>query len=254
MSNLNIQKFRKKIMNMVEKDKKFKTQLENKFGSGVTDIVKEGYDRINKFFQGARDHASPAVRNILKKYGNSKIIKLRVCRVPIHSLIDKALNLISLGKWNKNKKKYGYDELFHLYIVVEVENDDGSITHLIMEKNHVVNIAVGQKQGTCMYITMTKNIKLIDFLINGEKYQGKTFWFYNAFNNNCQVFVKNLLLSNGIATRRLLNFVFQTAENILDGYSRDIANGLTGLASRFDIILSGDGIHRNIYLGKLNKF
>ena len=47
----------------------------------------------------------------LKEYGDEKIVAIRVGRRPISSMVEKAFNLISLGKWDKLRKKYYYDKL-----------------------------------------------------------------------------------------------------------------------------------------------
>jgi hypothetical protein len=60
---------------------------------------------------------SNKIKKILKKYGDKKIVAIRVGRRPISSMVEKAFNLISLGKWKKLRKKYYYDKLFHLFLV-----------------------------------------------------------------------------------------------------------------------------------------
>ena len=66
---------------------------------------------------GAKLGFSNQIKNILNKYGNQKIRSIRIGRRPINSLVEKAFDIISLGKWSKLRKDYYYDRLFHLFLV-----------------------------------------------------------------------------------------------------------------------------------------
>ena len=51
-------------------------------------------------------------------------------------MINKALNLLSLGKWKKLRNEFYTDKLFHIFLVIKLDN--GEI--LSFEKNDVVNL------------------------------------------------------------------------------------------------------------------
>lgn len=72
--------------------------------------------RIKAALNGPRkDKFPPPVRNWLAKEGSQIITRMQVCRVPIVKAIDRAINFIILGAWDAGKKKLGYDNMFHLY-------------------------------------------------------------------------------------------------------------------------------------------
>ncbi len=203
-------------------------------------IVREAYDRVKGFIQGPRKGPPPQIREFLAKNGNQLIRSLVVCRVPIYKVIDKALNLISLGQWQKNKDKYHFDDLFHLYTYVTLA--DGKIYR--MEKNQVVQVrqvSAIEPKGECRSVgAPAKPLTLGELFKNGEAQQS-SFWNYNPVNNNCQVFVMNLLQGSGLLTKDLTDFIKQCAECVLNGYTSTIAKGITNLAGRADILLHGKG-------------
>jgi hypothetical protein len=51
-----------------------------------------------------------------------EITNIATYRIPIRKILDNALNLISLGKWNKEKDNLGFDVFFHLALVATVGN------------------------------------------------------------------------------------------------------------------------------------
>ena len=55
---------------------------------------------------GAKLDFSNKIKKILKKYGDKKIRSIRIGRRPINNLVERAFNIISLGAWEKLRKKY----------------------------------------------------------------------------------------------------------------------------------------------------
>ena len=62
---------------------------------------------------GAKEDFSNKIKKILKKYGDKKIRAIRIGRRPINKLVEKAFNIITLGKWDKLKDQYYYDKLWY---------------------------------------------------------------------------------------------------------------------------------------------
>jgi hypothetical protein len=98
--------------------------------------------KTGKGFFGAKLGYSHKIQNILKKYGDKKIRALRVGRRPINSMVEKAFNIISWGKWQELRNQYYYDTLFHLFIIMTLE--DG--TKISLEKNSIVNMDVNDSR------------------------------------------------------------------------------------------------------------
>lgn len=220
----------------------------------------------------------PDVRRWLEKYGEEKITHIAVCRKPVQSYIRTALNIISLGKFNKNLKLLNYDDIFHLYLYITVGGKQ-----FLIEKNQVVQfmeitkkiifdeecrliplketvketivmrqrpintqqLSFGSSQPRRKTIikTIKKEIKLKDFFANAEKHAYGKFWFYHANGNNCQVFVETLLLSNGLIkfNDETHRFIKQDAAEIFRGikYVSTFGKRLTDLAAILDQLQQG---------------
>ncbi len=190
-----------------------------------------------------RKQGPPHVRKYLKNHGNDMISNIMVCRVPIQKGIDRFINLITAGKYNKNKTKLKYEDMYHLYLVVENEKN----TDYRYEKHHVVTIGRTTKLGKdCIGVPMTKEIRVNDFFDNAIQIQGTNFWLYDAVTNNCQVFVMNLLAANGLMNDKLAEFIKQDAEKIIDKNVGKLARLVTDLAGVADRIVYGKGLIENV--------
>ena len=89
----------------------------NKVKDKITDVK----DKIVKFFQPRLDSYNNKTRKNLEKYGNIPISSIDVMREPISSYINTFLNGITFGGWDDAKKKVGYDDMFHLGMVVTLD-------------------------------------------------------------------------------------------------------------------------------------
>jgi len=199
-------------------------------GSGFFDFFKKGVEKVKEFFSPRLDGYSNTSKKTLEQYGNLPIKSLTIYRTPISGLIDKALNLISFGKFAELKKQYGFDKLFHLALVANVGNKN-----IIIEKNEVVNISTEYKTSKDTE-TFTIDMKGQTFTVNemldkARKNVGdKTFFDYDAFKNNCQFFIRYCLEAVGLYTEPAKNFLFQDVEGIYKGlpsYVSKIAKGIT---------------------------
>ena len=164
---------------------------------------------INRFIsslKGPRLGPSPQIRVFIQKYGNNNIVFMNVCREPIQEYILKAANLITLGGFNKKKIELNYDKLFHLYLLISLENN----VNFKLEKNEIVQIKPISEfiHKDCMTINVPINEKISfsNFLNNGIKSQGMNFWLYDAIVNNCQRFVNTLLKSNNLGNEKIYFF------------------------------------------------
>ena len=152
--------------------------------------MNEIYERLKYVIIG-RDKLPPQVRKILESYGDMKIKKIEIARVPLRRAITYVGNLITFGKLNKIQKDMGYDKLFHLYSIITLENDD----EYILEKNEVINlqkinIDPRQIEETEVIDINIKNKKLTLNMIlsNMEKAMGKD-KFLQYFKNYGNVFI-----------------------------------------------------------------
>ena len=196
-----------------------------------------------------RKDYSSRIKTLLKQYGNISINKLTVMRKPIQGFVNTTLNAASLGQWQKAVKDSGYDNVFHLYIVVNLTNG----INLVVEKNEIINVKVATSDdlspsnGQSMEVpNLLQGLTIIVMLQKTKDSMGSDrYWTYNAFTNNCQTFIKYLLDANGLITPQLLSFIDQNVASIasssLSSPVKAIANFTTTLASKLRTI-TGRGI------------
>ena len=218
-------------------------------GDGIFDWIKKGTSAIGRFISGTRQGFSPSVREFIAQNGNKRIEDLVVARKPIFAVIEKAANLLSMGQWEKNKKDFAYDKMFHLYLFFVLEGQTYKI-----EKNEVIMISRGDITADTETMQVPRPTMLFfnDFLNNAQNIVTPTEFFqYHAFSTNCQHFIKTLLQGNRLLTPQLNNFIMQDANAIIKGLPifKNIADTTTNLAGRIDHALYGSGRKRMMQKG-----
>ena len=219
-------------------------------GEGIfSDILNYGLRRGVKYAPKVISSIATAkdFNNISSKtlatFGRYPIKGLKIIRTPISGILNTALNLISLGRWNELRKKYGYDTLFHTGLVCDLGGKD-----IIVEKNEVVNISPEfkiSKDTQTFHINMEGKQFTLEEMVMGckTKMGDRLFFDYDAFQNNCQIFLKNMLQTVGLYTTEVDKFLFQDLSEIykkMPSYVSRITKFITrlgGIVSR----LRGDG-------------
>jgi len=215
-------------------------------GYGVFNSIKNFFDP----YTGYR----PIVKKIIKEYGNQKIYKIQAFRRPIVSALDKVLNFISLGQFQKGKELSNYDKLYHLGLIITV-GAGGKFTNILIEKNEritaeIVPLGYTDKTAEFINIPITKNITFGELLENAQKGMGPKYFEYDPFfGNNCQVYAKSLLEYSGLLTPEADSFIFQPLDTIIQQIPKStpiIARAVTQLGAFFANIGSkitgkGDG-------------
>lgn len=210
-------------------------------GEANIEIYKEKHGGF-KYIRGSGpldfySYFPPSVR----KFADSgeKIVTLNVERVPIQKILDKAINIISLGYWDKAKKELGYSDMFHLYFVI---NDKYKL-----ERNHVVSMAPWRpsRDAQRVRVSMNKELTIGELLKNTAQMVGPELQRYDPAKSNCQVFIKQVLQANGLAgpeNAGVINFATQDVESIikrLPGYVAPVMKGITDIAHLGEKIISG---------------
>jgi hypothetical protein len=218
------------------------------------DFLRNPGAHIKQAFRGPRTDYPPAVRRWLAQNGERPIESLTVMRTPIQSGLHKALDAITLGRWESAKRASGYDSLYHLALVAEYSDARGT-RRAVLEKNHVINI--GNEYHTNadtehMLVSLPKHPELTfnRLLDSGLRLVGpEAFFRYDAFSNNCQAWVMSLLRGSGLSTPQLETFVLQPVDHLLTklpGYTSAVAKGVTDLAGVADVMLNGAGLERAV--------
>ena len=185
---------------------------------------------------------------VLQKYGNKPVNNIMVCRTPLNNVIGTALNVFTLGKWEKAVAKGGYDSVFHLFLVIQVEVGD-KIVKIVLEKNETPRcylLTNEIKSNTECKPVMKAFFGSINDLINSAINQmGKNMFFsYNYRTNNCQIFILNILGASNLTDNEMINFIKQDVDRIAENlptYSHSVIQGITDTARRLRTIV-GRGI------------
>lgn len=211
-------------------------------GAGIFDFFKKGIERIAPLRK--EGILPPRSRAVLEKIKDEQINSIIVVRTPIHSMISKALNVISLGKFNEVVKRLGYDKLFHLSLFINGKYIFHKIEVPTLEEGNPV-----KSNSQVMPVQITRTLNIGQFIDTTRQYMGDTkFSNYNAATNNCQVFITSALQANGLLTNRLNSsirlFITQNAEDIfkqLPQYVSKITDVITDIGARANRLIQGEG-------------
>ena len=206
-------------------------------GSGIGSFLTDAFNRTKNFiatrFKPNVSDFTNQSKKILGQYGNGIVTKLIVQRKPIVGILDKIINGLSFGSFQKAKNKYGYDKLFHLQLAAYVRLGRGT-TKIVIEKNETVDLSVSTtftqtKDVEFLVIPFNKQFTLNDLVNDARKEQGdQKFFEYDAFKNNCQWFIYYLLHGQELYTDRAKSFLFQDLEN----FTKELPGWLPGFARR----------------------
>lgn len=184
---------------------------------------------------GAKLDFSNKIKTILNKYGNQKIRSIYIGRRPINDMVEKAFDVISLGKWSKLKDQFNFDKLFHLFLIIQLDDD----TVISLEKNSIVTMTendmrCSMKDTECVKIDYpTDSITLDDFIRKPLERIGKDkFFVYDPFQANCQIFLRDVLTTFGLYSKKIDEFVYQDLTEIISSlpwYVKYVAKGVTDL-------------------------
>jgi hypothetical protein len=207
-----------------------------------------------------RNDYPPKMREILKKYGDKPIVRMQACRTPVPGFITSALNMASLGEFNKRFANMFHDALFHLDLRIEIEDDTGKtkkLTQILLEKNEVLNAVVKPKKlkdTECVLIQNVRKPLTINQMLQGaKKIQGQKFFKYSASNNNCQDFIMALLKGVNAGTEENYKFVKQNTKELFEGlpFFRKLTNTVTDIGAAANTFIEGKSMKHDVVGGKL---
>ncbi len=163
--------------------------------------------------------------------GNENILSLRVGRVPLTKATSTVLNLVTFGGWDKAKAKLGYDNVFHLYLVI---NDKYRL-----ERNHITTMYGYSKPSDeqSVIVPLSQEITISELLNKTAAQVGPGLQRYSGSSNNCQDFVIQVLSANNLLTENLRTFIKQDIESIyehLPFYAKWVSNLVTDTAHKIE--------------------
>jgi hypothetical protein len=211
-----------------------KPEHEHLEGSGLGDFFKKIGQKVKNIFTPRLDNYNNQTRKSLEQYGNMPVKRLTIYRTPILKILDKVLNLVSFGKFGELKKKYGFDQLYHLALIADVGSKN-----LVIEKNEVINVSTSYNTSSKtekQEIPLNgKELTVNEMFEIGRKNVGDKKWFlYDPFNNNCQYFIKYCLEAVNLYGTPEKDFLFQDLTELakeLPSYTKTIAKGVTNVGA-----------------------
>lgn len=257
-------------------------------GGGIFDYIKRAASSAIGAVSGAVSGVASAISNavsitdfstktkaILERFGDFPVVGIEVRRVPIHKALDMALQGVSGGKWEELKTKYGFDEFFHLSMVVTLKGKSMKTGRkpgegrgvlrtpkkLAIEKLEVVsvneNIEVGPGMET-LEVAVKQPFTINEMFTKARASLGdSTFFSYSALGgNNCQNFIKVLLEVEGLYSEPVAEFVFQDISALaaeLPDSTLAFAQGVTHLGALANKYLGVGGARKRGVLKELIK-
>jgi hypothetical protein len=183
------------------------------------------------------------LKNILKNYGKYTIIDIKIGRTPVTKVLTEIMNVVSLGQFNQNMKDIPQDRLFHLFIIVKLDNN----TTIRIEKNEVLNMDINRAMPSDAESKEVKivpqNITLSELLENGRKIVGDDKFFrYSARDANCQDFITALFNGSNIGDDSDRTFIKQNTKQLFEntGVLRKLSNSITDAGAIARILSGGD--------------
>ena len=206
--------------------------------------LQETYDQTKRTFNalafGITDY-SKAFRDVLSRYGDVPIKSIMVCRSPVQQTVQEAMNLVSLGAFKKRLSRQSYDEIYHLFALITLE--DGTV--LTLDKQAILTLKVGNKNYQDSINVSTPFTNVNQMLDKTKTGMGDNFFTYNAKSNNCQVFLYKFLESNGKATPQLRDFIMQDVNSLFDDNLEKYSKFVTDLGSKVATLQFGGKVRKN---------
>lgn len=212
-----------------KKAKNYFSQLTNNKLSKFIRVIKH----IPKIGEALKMEDFPIhVKKFLEDHGHEIITNLKVFRYPIPQYIETVANVISKGEFSKEREKLGYDNFFHLGLVIN--------NTIMLEKNSILNMVIDHPPASSefMPVNLHKKITLNELLENTKKTYGSKLFRFDAFRRNCQVFTTQVLKANGLMTEQLRTFINQPLDEVIKKMPElsNIFNKITDAHAQFSTV------------------
>jgi hypothetical protein len=206
-------------------------------GKGFFDFFKKGYDYLKEKVGQVADTASEVFKprldgydnkttDMLRMVGDKTITKLQIYKAPLKEAFNTALDLISLGKWSKAKKKFGFDTFFHLGLLATLDDGQTYIVEKLDRPSVSQDFNLSDAGVELLDVPLQgRSLTINKMLEDARKAVGdKKFFEYDSFRNNCQFFVRMLLDNQGLYTEKEKNFFFQDISQMVDELPEYVQN------------------------------
>lgn len=212
-------------------------------GEGIKDVIrnlKKLREGVKEAFKGVRMNFPPSSRAVLEKYGDAEIEKgsIKVCRKPLEKGLQKVIKAVA--------RKPFYDEIFHLSIRFKIKG--GPVVRL--DKRETLQAAVDDDQVNteCRPVQASEKTPntLNQILANTKARMGdRRFYTYSSTENNCQIYVLNVMAANGIRGHE--DFIKQNVNELIPKFFGKLSDIGTDIKSRLSFLTEGKGIPEGVH-------
>ena len=167
------------------------------------------------------------IKKFMIEHGDELIKKVTICRSPLNKIFTMIGNLLTRNDWKTQMDKLGYDDVFHLYMLVEIDSGTYRI-----EKNSRVEISkkINRGKDNIDFFNVPEMTLLGLFEKTEDRIGADAMWRYDPFSTNCQHFVLSLLDTLQLTTEEAVRFVMQQASELVQNdMLKGIAKGTTDL-------------------------
>jgi hypothetical protein len=181
----------------------------------------------------------PKVRKILEQIGDEQVQSIKLVRTPLSKTTKFLLNIASFGNLQKAIENLKVDDFFHLSMII-----NGKYR---LEKNEVINLdtQVGIPQGSLTLDVPVQDVFTIrEMLDNTKRLMGDRYGVYDAVNNNCGIFLDNVLKANNISNNETDKFLNQPTIELFKSFpklSEIITKISTTAGAVVDRLIQGEG-------------
>lgn len=220
-------------------------KTKNEFENPESKLRKEIVPRFDITKTDLSNYPNSA-KKTMETTGNLPVVSVEIVRTPLTKAINTLIQLLSGGKFDKAKENAGYDNLFHLQLVLNVKDSKGNLKKISIQKTERVQVdghlyGVNEKTEYLHVNIGSKAFTANEMLEKTRKRMGDTAFFgYDSFKNNCQNFVLNLLNSEGLAGSKEKAFLYQDTAKIakeIPEFNKKIMNFTTDAGNVFSKLL-----------------
>lgn len=198
------------------------------FKRAITSVM-----NIGKRILGKGERVPKKARDFVQHHNDEEVHSLVIVRTPVEKYVDKFLNVISLGLWNKVYKEH-YDQLFHLKLVINGKYKTEKRPNIYFGPNSNES----GKREEYQVSLQGKHFTIGEMFEKAKAIMGDKFDKYDMV-NNCQQYVLALLKGVGLAKSPARGFIYQDVGSIvkeLPNYVADTASTITSVAQLADYI------------------
>ena len=140
-----------------------------------------------------------------------------------------------------------YDDLFHLFIELTLDNGQKWILEKI-ERINLVKEDRSNKQGAEFTASFPVNKTVDELFQNTKNRMGDKFLPYQSASNNCQYFIMGVLDGNGLNNSERTSFVKQDTNSIFKNNPvlRKFANTLTDIGGYGNALIQTVDVRKDI--------